>query len=94
MHRLFVAIDTPENIRAQLEALLSGVPGARWVTSDQLHLTLRFVGEVDGPTFRDIADALGGVEEEAFELALKGVGHFPPRGKAKILWAGETAARA
>ena len=94
MHRLFVAIDMPQDICDQLTGLLGGLQGARWDAHDQLHLTLRFIGEVDSPTFHDIADALGAVEAEAFELSLSGVGHFPPRGKAKILWAGVTASAA
>lgn len=90
MPRLFVAIDVPDDVRGQLEALCSGVPGARWVGTDQLHLTLRFIGEVDGALFRDVMEGLGDVEVPAFDLALKGVGHFPPRGHAKVLWAGIT----
>ncbi len=48
MIRLFVALSFPEEIRQSLAALCAGVPGARWVNPDQFHLTLRFIGEVDG----------------------------------------------
>ncbi len=88
MHRLFVAIDFPTAIRDRLAGLCRGVPGARWVPPDQLHLTLRFIGEVDGPTFHDVAEALHAVHLPRFELQLEGVGHFPPGGEPRVLWAG------
>jgi 2'-5' RNA ligase len=86
--RLFVALDLPEAVRVRLEGLQGGVQGARWQTAEQMHLTLRFIGEVDGISFREICDALGRIEAEAFDLTLEGVGHFPPRGQARVLWAG------
>lgn len=88
MHRLFVAIDFPPAIRDRLIGLCRGVPGARWVPPEQLHLTLRFIGEVDGPTFHDVAEALDEIHLPRFELRLKGVGHFPPGGEPRVLWAG------
>jgi len=47
MHRLFVAIRPPAAIRAILLGAMGGISGARWQSEDQLHLTLRFIGEVD-----------------------------------------------
>jgi len=88
MHRLFVAIDFPTAQRDRLAGLCRGVPGARWVQPDQLHLTLRFIGEVDGPIFHDVAEALDAIHLPCFELQLKGVGHFPPGGEPRVLWAG------
>ena len=88
MIRLFVALALPEDVRRRLELLHGGIPGARWQSAAQMHLTLRFIGEVDGPAFREIMDALADIEAEAFTLTLEGVGHFPPRGRARILWAG------
>lgn len=88
MHRLFVAIDFPSAVCDRLAALCSGVPGARWVARDQLHLTVRFIGAVDGPLFRDIADALATLTLPEFALMIRGVGHFPPGGAPRVLWAG------
>ncbi len=88
MLRLFVAIDPPEPVRLRLAALCNGVPGARWVKPEQFHLTLRFIGEVDNEAFADIADGLGEVHADRFSLRFGGVGHFPPRGAPKVLWAG------
>ncbi len=86
--RLFVAIDLPENIREQVTRLCCGLPGARWVRPEQLHLTLRFIGEVDGGMFQDIRQGLGDVAVEPFTLQLDGVGFFPPRGRPRVVWIG------
>jgi RNA 2',3'-cyclic 3'-phosphodiesterase len=88
MHRLFVAIRPPTGVRSQLSGLMGGVPGARWQDDGQLHLTLRFVGEVDVRTAEDIADALPAVRANALELRLDGVGTFDRRGVVDTLWAG------
>ena len=88
MPRLFVAIDFPEAVRERLATLAGGVPGARWVPAEQIHLTLRFIGEVDRGRFDDIAEALAGIDARGFPARVKGVGHFPPRGAPRVLWAG------
>jgi 2'-5' RNA ligase len=88
MHRLFVAIRPPAPIRAQLLALMQGVKGARWQDDDQLHVTLRFIGEVDGAQADDVAAALGTVAGQAFSTAISGVGAFDSRGRVNALWAG------
>ena len=88
MIRLFVALALPEDVRRRLEMLRGGIPGARWQSAEHMHLTLRFIGEVDGGAFHEIGDALADIEAEAFTLTLEGVGHFPPRGRVRILWAG------
>lgn len=88
MLRLFIAIDPPESVRLRLATLCNGVPGARWLKPEQFHLTLRFIGEVDNDAFADIADGLSEVHADPFSLRLGGVGHFPPRGAPKVLWAG------
>lgn len=74
--RLFVAHSLPHAALAPLVVMRCGVPGARWQCDDQLHLTLRFIGEVDGAVMAEIDDALAQVEADAFSLALKGVGCF------------------
>jgi len=88
MHRLFVGLRPPEPIRTQLLGLMGGLPGARWQSDEQLHLTLRFIGEVDRPRAEDAALALAGVQFPAFDLALAGVGMFDARGRPNAVWAG------
>ncbi len=86
--RLFVGLPLPDDLRQTLAALSAGVPGARWVDPEMLHLTLRFIGEVDRGWFDDIDAALQGVTTPAFELSLAGVGHWERKGKATTLWVG------
>jgi 2'-5' RNA ligase len=87
MIRLFVALELPERVRDLLSALDGGVPGARWASDAQLHLTLRFIGEVDGNVAHDIDDALASIRAPAFTLELVGVGEFGGK-RPRALWAG------
>ncbi len=87
MHRLFVALRPPRAIRERLLATMEGVPGARWQDDEQLHLTLRFIGEVDRHFAEDVAAALGSVRHPPVALALDGVGSFMRSGRGS-LWAG------
>ncbi len=86
--RLFVAIDPPQHIRDHLTLLCCGLPNARWTPPEQFHLTLCFIGEVDGSTFLDIREALAEITVPQFSLQLQGVGFFPPRGQPRVIWAG------
>ena len=88
MPRLFVAIDMPEEVAADLEARCHGLQGARWTRPGQFHLTLRFLGDVDPGGTAALHDALRQVRVEPFELALQGLGVFPPGGVPRVLWAG------
>ena len=88
MHRLFVAIRPPTGIRGRLLALMGGVSGARWQTDEQLHLTLRFIGEIDRHQARDVHAALGALHHPRFEIGLNGVGSFDRRGVPVTLWVG------
>ena len=88
MPRLFIAVDIPETIKKNLESMFFGIPGARWVSLDQLHLTVRFIGDVDGVMFLDIKDRLAEINISPFDIKMKGLGHFPPRGAPRIIWAG------
>jgi len=90
MMRLFVGIPMPDDVAQSLLALQGGVPGARWQTRDQLHLTLRFIGEVDGRQASDIDDALAAIAAPGFTLELHGVGTFGNR-DPRQLWAGVRA---
>ena len=88
--RLFVALTIPDSVAASLMLIQGGVPGARWQSREQLHLTLSFIGEVDGRDAAMIDDALAGIRAPGFTLQLHGVGQFGT-GKltqAHALWAG------
>lgn len=87
MIRLFVALSLPDDVAASLATLQAGVPGARWQTREQLHLTLRFIGDVDGRDANAVDDALSLIEAPRFTLALKGVGEFGGK-TPHALWCG------
>lgn len=88
MIRLFVALDFPEDVRQRLVGLGGGVPGARWTEADNLHLTLRFIGEVPEDQTAEIDDALSEISAPAFDVTLDGVGVFGSNRNARVLWAG------
>jgi 2'-5' RNA ligase len=77
MHRLFVALRPSTSIRRHcLDAIAGGPPGWAWQREEQLHLTLRFIGEVERPLAEDIATALSLVRASRLEFGLQGVGFF------------------
>jgi len=88
--RLFVALALPDTVASSLLTLQSGVPGARWQTREQLHLTLRFIGEADGRDAMAIDDALATISDPVFSIELKGVGSFGGK-RPHSLWAGVAA---
>lgn len=79
MPRLFTAIELPEALREDLSALEEPLAGAKWVEEDNLHLTLRFAGDVDNRVADEFADALAEIESEPFSLKIDGVGAFGGR---------------
>lgn len=89
MHRLFVGIRPPVAIRDLLTATMSGAQGVRWQSDEQLHITLRYIGEVERPVAEDVAAMLGQMRAARFDLAVQGVGLFD-RGSRHptALWAG------
>ena len=88
MIRLFVAIPLPESVRTQLSQLQSGLQGARWIRSENIHLTLRFIGEVRNDLASDIDMALSEIGGPPFELALDGVNSFSRGKNPHTLWVG------
>src|SRR4051794_41586848 len=84
MHRLFVAIRPPEAIRDLLIDAMDGGPDFRWQDDEQLHLTLRFVGEVERPIAEDLAAALSRVRAEPFQLRIVGTGRFEQRNSGAL----------
>ena len=87
MHRLFVAIRPPEPIRDLLIDAMDDSADFRWQDEEQLHLTLRFIGEVERPVADDLAAALSHVQATPFDIRINGVGRFEQR-NAGALWAG------
>jgi 2'-5' RNA ligase len=76
MPRLFTALEIPRDAALSLSLLRGGLPGARWIDVENYHLTLRFIGDVEGHVADEVANALDRVRRPGFELALSGVGAF------------------
>ena len=86
MHRLFAAIRPPENIRDLLVDAMDDSPELGWVNEDNLHLTLRFIGDVERPLANDIADSLSQLHVPPFDLRISGLGSFERRNGGAV-WA-------
>jgi 2'-5' RNA ligase len=87
MLRLFVGIEFPPELKLRLSLLAVGLPGARWVDAGNLHLTLRFIGEVSESVAADIDEALMRVRARPFTIQLAGTGVFGGD-RPRTLWAG------
>jgi 2'-5' RNA ligase len=87
MLRLFVGIELPSALRLRLSLLCTGLPGARWVDPGNLHLTLRFIGEVDEGVASDIDDALARIRASRFDVTLAGAGSFGGE-RPRLIWIG------
>ena len=88
MLRLFIGLALPDHVKDQLAPMASGIPEARWIDQQNLHLTLRFIGEVDEDVGEDIHNALSKLEFRGFTLQLNGVDCFRSRNKVRSVWAG------
>jgi RNA 2',3'-cyclic 3'-phosphodiesterase len=91
--RVFVALAIPVPVAQSIMLIQGGVPGARWQTREQLHMTLRFIGEVGGRDGAMLDDALAGIEAPGFTLQLHGVGQFGNK-QPHALWAGARSSEA
>lgn len=87
MPRLFTALEIPRDASLSLSLLRGGLPGARWIDTENYHITLRFIGDVEGHVADEVANALDRVRRPAFALTLSGVGAFGSR-KPHSVYAG------
>lgn len=91
MPRLFTALEIPRNAALSLSLLRGGLPGARWIDVENYHITLRFIGDVDGRTADEIVDRLDRIDRPEFLLSLSGIGSFGSK-KPHSIWAGVSPA--
>lgn len=89
MPRLFTALEIPRQAALSLSLLRGGLPGARWIDVENYHITLRFIGDVDGRTADEIVDRLDRIDRPEFQISLSGMGFFGSK-KPHSLWAGVT----
>ncbi len=76
MPRLFTGLEIPEDIGHSLSSLRGGLPGARWINPENYHVTLRFIGDIDGVAANEIASMLVRVKRRPFEVKLQGLSSF------------------
>ncbi len=88
MLRLFTGLSIPVLLRQRLTLLESVMPGARWITRENYHITLTFIGDVDEGVAEDIDEAFEALRGKKFKLRLKGAGCFAHHGDNKMLWIG------
>ena len=88
MPRLFVALDLPQAVKRELTGICSGLPDARWVKEGQVHLTLRFIGEVEEKVLQEIKERFSEIKSPALSIRLAGVGCFSSRSLPRVVWAG------
>jgi 2'-5' RNA ligase len=88
MIRLFVALGLPAVVCERLALVRAPLPGARWVAPENMHVTLRFIGEVEPPVAAEIDTLLSRIAAPDFDIRLAGLGTFGSRGRVRALWAG------
>lgn len=76
MIRLFTALEIPDEVAEKIAPLQRGLDGARWVERADLHITLRFAGDLPNNVADDFAAALEDIPVEPFEVELEGLGEF------------------
>jgi 2'-5' RNA ligase len=92
--RLFVAADLPEDLRRRLAAIQAELRDitlpVRWVRPEGIHLTFKFLGQVQGERVAEIGRALEGAGRGVapFRVHASGIGTFPERGNPRVLWVG------
>ncbi|MGJ8572917.1 MAG: RNA 2',3'-cyclic phosphodiesterase [Hoeflea sp.] len=87
MPRLFTALEIPREAALSLSLLRGGLPGARWLSTESCHITLRFIGDIDGPTADELINAFDRIDRSSFSLTLSGLGCFGSK-KPHSIWAG------
>lgn len=87
MPRLFTGIELPAALCDRLADLNTPLAGAKWVEPEDMHITLRFAGDIDNPTANEFVASLSTIDEPAFELRLSGLGAFGGQ-QPRTLWAG------
>ena len=76
MPRLFAGLEIPPDVGQTLSGLRGGLPGARWVDPENYHVTLRFIGDIDGASAGEIASMLDRVNRRPFEVTVRGLSSF------------------
>jgi RNA 2',3'-cyclic 3'-phosphodiesterase len=84
--RLFIALTLPAPVRDAITPLAEPIPGVTWTRSEQLHVTLRFLGDVTNTARESMVARLATIKVAPFILPLETVGAFPPNRPPRVLW--------
>ncbi|MEZ5856104.1 MAG: RNA 2',3'-cyclic phosphodiesterase [Hyphomicrobiaceae bacterium] len=87
MPRLFIGLELPESVRFRLSLVSGPMPGARWIEPDNMHVSLRFAGDVDNRVADELVGFLDDIEVPAFSLVVREIGAFGGR-EPRIIYAG------
>ena len=90
MPRLFTAIEIPEVTRQRLALIRAPLQGAKWIAPEDMHITLRFAGDIDGRTTDEFAEMLDAIRARPFTVTIQDLGAFGGR-DPRVLWAGVEA---
>ncbi|MFA6293066.1 MAG: RNA 2',3'-cyclic phosphodiesterase [Victivallales bacterium] len=94
MPRLFIAIDIPDRVKDNICELRRNLPGVRWTVRDQIHITMRFIGDADDLFFKQIKASLSEIKLPPFSLEIAGSGFFPNERRPSVFWLGCGESRA
>lgn len=76
MPRLFTGLELPPGLASELAMMRGGLSGARWIDTDNYHITLRFIGDIDLSTARAVAESLDEIRRKSFTVTLGGLDAF------------------
>lgn len=93
--RSFIAIELPELIQNQLRQVSAALRSAgrlpvRWLPVENIHLTLKFLGDIDAGKLRNLSDEMITLarHQPPFSLTIGGVGAFPSTRRPRVVWVG------
>jgi len=86
--RLFVAISLPDSVKQRLGGIIKPIRGVRWQDASNMHLTLRFIGDLEQEPMSRLRELLAGISRPSFTMTIHGLGSFPKRGYPRVIWAG------
>ncbi|MDO8554025.1 MAG: RNA 2',3'-cyclic phosphodiesterase [Candidatus Micrarchaeota archaeon] len=90
MQRLFIAIDIPEELKAKISILQKALPeeGMKLVEGNALHITLKFLGNINDDKIEEIKSRLKSIQFDRFEISVKSIGVFPNEKYVRVIWIG------
>jgi len=89
--RLFFALSLPDAVRESVAALAEPFHGVSWVRREQLHVTVRFLGDVATERIEGMCGRIAAIRVEPFLLPIETVGSFPPKRPPRVIWVGTGA---